>query len=268
MRHAGELADERLARGVGQRRRPVAVVEQRVLAADLRDIGVLGHDPERLEAAHFGTTQRQIRAQPGEVVVQPVRFGVAQRIAEARRDARRRLGKLGHRPLLLTARPASRVARRQIAQAVNEDIAHVRDVALADSVIDVAGARHRAHRVARVEQVIAGTEHAHIEQQRIDRLELAGLHAFGQQLALQLHQRLHEDAIDLPRAARVTVVEQRVQQAIEIRRAEEVVDDAGDMAPQLFGRRQILAQQLLESLQRRDASRSTSASSKPFLLPK
>ena len=118
----------------------IAVVEQRVLPADLRDVGVLGHDPERIEAADLGAAHRSVRAQPGEVVVQPVRFAVRERIDEARRDLRRRLGKLDHRRLLCCAR-----GRERHAQAVNEDVAHVCDVALADRVVETSAARERAH---------------------------------------------------------------------------------------------------------------------------
>src|SRR5262245_12064144 len=44
--------------------RAIAVVKQLVLTDDLRDVGVPGHQPERIKAFDFNATERLIRAKP------------------------------------------------------------------------------------------------------------------------------------------------------------------------------------------------------------
>ena len=49
---------------IGQRRLPVAIVEEGVLAADLQNVGVLRDHPERVIALQLRAAERVVRAQP------------------------------------------------------------------------------------------------------------------------------------------------------------------------------------------------------------
>ena len=51
---------------VGERRRPVAVVEEIVLPLDGLDVGVAGHDPEGIAAFGLGHGERHLAAQARE----------------------------------------------------------------------------------------------------------------------------------------------------------------------------------------------------------
>ena len=47
-----------------ERRRPIAIVKERVLATDLQDILVAGRHPERVKALNLGLPERLILPQP------------------------------------------------------------------------------------------------------------------------------------------------------------------------------------------------------------
>jgi hypothetical protein len=60
-------------------------VEQLVLAADGLDMGMLCHDPERVELLGSGDPERVVGAQPAVAVMDAV-VGISGRVDERRRD--------------------------------------------------------------------------------------------------------------------------------------------------------------------------------------
>jgi hypothetical protein len=113
MRHACEAANECLTLAIGDHGRPVAVMEERVLAADLGNIGVLRDYPERIESFDLRPAHRPVGAQPREIDVQLVRFTVCDGIDEARGDVCRckrngaHLGSLPFIPLMKMSQTCS-----------------------------------------------------------------------------------------------------------------------------------------------------------------
>src|ERR1700733_346963 len=70
---------------------------------------------------------------------------------------------------------------------------HVADILAAYFVCARPEASRARHCVASEEQMIAGADQAGVEQHRIDRAEFPGLDAFGQQAAMEIQQRRHEE---------------------------------------------------------------------------
>ena len=72
-----------LDRLVRQRGRPVRIVKQLVLPADGLDMGMLCHDPERIEPLRPRNAERIVGAQPAVAVVDAM-VGIGGRIDEGR----------------------------------------------------------------------------------------------------------------------------------------------------------------------------------------
>src|SRR6187399_2303166 len=123
---------------------------------------------------------------------------------------------------------------------------HMLDVFAADVVGDRTDAGRARHRMAAEKQVIAGADQAGVEQHRIDGAELAGLDAFGKQPAMEFQQRRDEELRHFVGGCRAALVQKVMNQPVHIRELMIGPDDAADMQAQLRGRRDRLADQVLQ----------------------
>jgi hypothetical protein len=79
IRPPGDLAHALLDRLRRERRRTVCVVKQIVLPADALNLGVLGHDPERIETLWPSNAKRVVRPKPAIGVVKTL-IGIGSRV--------------------------------------------------------------------------------------------------------------------------------------------------------------------------------------------
>src|SRR6267142_1263152 len=123
---------------------------------------------------------------------------------------------------------------------------HVPDVLAADFVGDRPDAGRARHRMPSEKQMVAGADQARIEQHRIDGPELAGLDAFREQPAMKIQQRGDKELRHLVGGLGAAFMQQIVDQPVHIGKLVIRPDDAGDMQPELRGRRDRLRQQVFE----------------------
>ena len=81
------------------------------------------------------------------------------------------------------------------------------------------------------EQMVAGADQAGVEQHRIDFAELAGLDALGEQSAMKIQQRRHEEFGYLVGRFRRALVQEVVDQPVHVGELVIGADDAAYVQP-------------------------------------
>src|SRR6267142_2713098 len=136
-----------------------------------------------------------------------------------------------------------RVSRQHAAA---NQLFHMLDILAADLVGDRPDTGRARHRMPSKKQMVAGADQARIEQHRIDGPELAGLDAFREQPAMKIQQRGDKELRHLVGGLGAAFMQQIVDQPVHIGKLVIRPDDAGDMQPELRGRRDRLRQQVFE----------------------